>query len=291
MRPDKIFKTLYSLNPGRIKSGLDGTVAFSNRNGNPENSFSSVHIAGTNGKGSTALMIYRALRASGIKAGIYTSPHVFDFRERAEYNGENIELAFIEDFCSEHLGYAFESGLTFFEFTTIMCFCWFRTKKAEVVVCETGMGGRWDSTNILTPLISVITRVSFDHTEFLGNSLEKIASEKAGIIKKGIPVIAADSNPPEVLEIFRKRARLLGSDFKTAGNGSFRSPEYTPTSVSAFFKAPEYFRGCISVGAAGSHQLVNLACALFSLDFLRTEDYSLNKEEILKEFKKRAVPF
>lgn len=174
--------------------------------GNPQDKFPSVHIAGTNGKGSTASFITSVLMESGLRVGLYTSPHLTDFRERITVNGEMVSKDFVVDFMAQYKDDFSGIGLSFFEMTVGMAFAWFATQKVDVAVVEVGMGGRLDSTNVIHPILSVITNIGFDHTFFLGDTLEKIAGEKAGIIKEKTPVVIGRTHP-ETKPVFLTRAK------------------------------------------------------------------------------------
>ncbi|MDE6264553.1 MAG: bifunctional folylpolyglutamate synthase/dihydrofolate synthase [Paramuribaculum sp.] len=188
------------------KPGLDTSRALASSFGNPQDSYPTIHIAGTNGKGSTAHTIAAILQSSGYKVGLYTSPHLVDFRERMRVNGEPITEAEVVDFVNRFI--ALDSSLrpSFFELTMVMAFEFFANRKVDVAVIETGLGGRLDSTNIIKPILSIITNISFDHTQFLGDTLEKIASEKAGIIKTGIPVVIGEATGG-VRDVFEDTAK------------------------------------------------------------------------------------
>jgi dihydrofolate synthase/folylpolyglutamate synthase len=161
----------------------------------PEKKFKSVHIAGTNGKGSVACMLASVLIEAGYKVGLYTSPHLKDFTERIKVNNKPVRKKFIMGFINRHKDFLEEHGLSFFEMTVAMAYEYFFRNNVDIAIIETGMGGRLDSTNVITPVLSVITNIQKDHTEFLGETLEEIALEKAGIIKPGVPVILGDDNP------------------------------------------------------------------------------------------------
>jgi dihydrofolate synthase / folylpolyglutamate synthase len=175
-----------------IKKGLDNTIALCAALGNPQQQFKSIHIAGTNGKGSTSHMLAAILQQAGYKTGLYTSPHLKDFRERIKVNGAMVPENFIIDFVAKHQALTEQLQPSFFELTVAMAFDFFASKKVDIAVIETGLGGRLDSTNIITPVVSVITNIGYDHMNLLGDTLEKIASEKAGIIKPGIPAVIGE---------------------------------------------------------------------------------------------------
>ncbi|MFI3299397.1 MAG: folylpolyglutamate synthase/dihydrofolate synthase family protein [Rikenellaceae bacterium] len=193
------------------KAGLDTTIALDNHFGNPHKSYKTVHVAGTNGKGSTSQMIYEALRAEGYSVGLYTSPHLVDFRERMVVDGAMIPKESVVRFVESIEGLVAELRPSFFELTVAMAFWWFRQMGVDYAVVEVGMGGRLDSTNIITPQVSVITNISFDHTQFLGDTLQKIAAEKAGIIKAGVPVVIGESLD-EYNDVFRAKADEMGAE-------------------------------------------------------------------------------
>lgn len=187
------------------KPGLDTSIALDNAFGNPHLRFPSIHIAGTNGKGSTAHTISAILQSAGYKVGLYTSPHLVDFRERIRVNGEMISHNAVIDFVNRYQSLNLDCQPSFFELTMTMAFEHFANEKVDIAVIETGLGGRLDSTNIITPILSIITNISFDHTAFLGDTLAAIASEKAGIIKRQIPIIIGEAND-ETKPIFNQKA-------------------------------------------------------------------------------------
>lgn len=192
------------------KPGLDNTLELDYLYGHPHRRFKSIHIGGTNGKGSTSHLIAAALQANGYKTGLYTSPHLVDFRERMRINGEMIPEKEVVEFIESWRKTDTRLRPSFFELTMMMAFNWFAKEEVDYTVIEVGMGGRLDSTNIITPLLSVITNISFDHTQFLGDTLEKIAGEKAGIIKEGIPCVIGEAEGG-VKEVFTQKARDEGS--------------------------------------------------------------------------------
>ena len=188
------------------KPGLDKMLAFAEMLGQPHSSFPSIHIAGTNGKGSTSHMIASVLQEKGYSVGLYTSPHLVRFTERIRINGVEVEDQFVIDFVRQHQRYFLTEQLSFFEITVGMAFAYFAEKEVDYAVIEVGLGGRLDATNIVNPLLSVITNIGLDHTEFLGTSLAEIAAEKGGIIKTGIPVVIG-KNQAETKAIFEELAK------------------------------------------------------------------------------------
>ena len=192
------------------KEGLSNTLALDEHFGHPHQAFATIHVAGTNGKGSVSHSLAAILQASGYKVGLYTSPHLVDFRERIRINGEPISEAYVVDFVEKERSF-FEPLLpSFFEVTTALAFKYFRDEQIDIAVVEVGLGGRLDCTNIIRPLVSIITNISFDHTQFLGNTLAKIAAEKAGIIKAGVPVVIGEAND-ETRTVFEAKAREMGA--------------------------------------------------------------------------------
>ena len=177
------------------KPGLERITAFCRHIGNPQRNFFTIHVAGTNGKGSVSHIIASVLQQAGYRTGLFTSPHLQDFRERIRVDGEMIPKQKVVNFVDKHHGKMVELELSFFEMTAALAFDYFAQSDVEVAVIETGLGGRLDATNIIVPLVSVITNVGLDHTALLGDTLPKIAAEKAGIIKKSIPVVIGESDP------------------------------------------------------------------------------------------------
>ena len=190
------------------KNDLTNTLLLMNVLHHPENKFKSIHVAGTNGKGSTSSMLASILHEAGYKVGLYTSPHLKDFRERIRVNGEMISEEFVVDFITSNKVFFEENQLSFFEMTVGLAFDYFAKEEVDVAVIEVGMGGRLDSTNVITPLVSVITNIGLDHTQFLGDTLAKIATEKAGIIKSNIPVVIGEfvSETKPVFESIAKKS-------------------------------------------------------------------------------------
>jgi dihydrofolate synthase/folylpolyglutamate synthase len=187
------------------KADLQNTITLAKHLGHPERDFKSIHVGGTNGKGSTSHMLASVLMEAGYKVGLYTSPHLKDFRERIRINGKMIDKSYVTDFILTNKSFFESHQLSFFEMTVGMAFSYFRDQQVDIAVIEVGLGGRLDSTNIITPLVSVITNIGYDHMQFLGDTLEKIATEKAGIIKPGIPVVIGESLK-ETKPVFKSKA-------------------------------------------------------------------------------------
>ena len=192
------------------KEGLATTIELDNHLGNPHRKFRTIHVAGTNGKGSTSHTLAAILQECGYKVGLYTSPHLVDFRERIKVNGKVASKEYVIDFVKEHREFFESLCPSFFELTTAMAFNYFAQQQVDIAVIEVGLGGRLDCTNIITPELSIITNISFDHTQFLGSTLADIAGEKAGIIKPGIPVVIGETTP-ETKEVFSAKAESVGA--------------------------------------------------------------------------------
>ncbi len=187
------------------KEGLGTTIALDEHFGHPHTHYRTIHVAGTNGKGSCSHSLAAILQSEGYKVGLYTSPHLVDFRERIRVNGQCISENFVIDFVEHERAFFEPLHPSFFELTTAMAFKYFADQAVDIAVIEVGLGGRLDCTNIITPILSVITNISFDHTQFLGHTLALIAGEKAGIIKKGIPVVIGENNS-KTRPVFEKKA-------------------------------------------------------------------------------------
>ncbi|MEO8855081.1 MAG: folylpolyglutamate synthase/dihydrofolate synthase family protein [Ginsengibacter sp.] len=192
------------------KADLKNTLALCSYLDNPQNKINTIHVAGTNGKGSVSHMLAAVFQENGYKTGLYTSPHLKDFRERIKINGKMISESFLIDFVQRTKGISEEIQPSFFELTFVMALEYFATEKTEVAIIETGLGGRLDSTNVITPLLSVITNISYDHKEILGDTLAKIAFEKAGIIKPNIPAVIGET-VPETKLVFIDKAKETNS--------------------------------------------------------------------------------
>lgn len=212
------------MGPGAYKPGLDTSRRLDNMAGNPHRTYRTIHVAGTNGKGSTAHTLAAILQSAGYRTGLYTSPHIYDFRERIRVDGEMIEESAVVDFVErwvEARGKYPDLSPSFFELTSTMAFEYFARKNVDIAVIETGLGGRLDSTNIITPILSIITNISLDHTSLLGDTPQQIAAEKAGIIKPGVPVVIGERDKATE-EVFTSTAARNGSRilFATPLDGS-----------------------------------------------------------------------
>jgi dihydrofolate synthase/folylpolyglutamate synthase len=257
------------------KPGLDNTIRLMNALGNPHKHFKSIHIAGTNGKGSVSHMLAATLQSAGYKTALYTSPHLVHFGERIRINGQMIDEQYVIDFV-EHHKELFESiQPSFFELTMAMAFCYFADSKVDVAVIEVGLGGRLDSTNIILPDLCVITNISFDHVGFLGDTLEKIAFEKAGIIKPGVPVVIGESLP-ETKPVFVGKARQEGAPIRFAEDSPVEFCEYRAGKMLVQSANKEIY--CAEL--AGNYQLKNLASVLAAVDELRSIGYGISTKAL-----------
>ena len=215
-----------------LNAKLDNIRAFAAVLGNPQTQFKSLHIAGTNGKGSSSSMLASVLQEAGYKVGLYTSPHLRDFRERVKIDGKEVPEAFVVDFIAKHKGFLEQQALSFFEMTVGLAFAYFAEEQVDIAVIEVGLGGRFDSTNIITPEVSLITNISFDHTDILGDTLAKIAYEKAGIIKPHTPVVISEYEA-ETAPVFEAKAKeveapitfanTITTDLKTDLQGNYQA--------------------------------------------------------------------
>lgn len=211
------------------KEGLENTLALDEHFGHPHREYRSIHVGGTNGKGSCSHTLAAILQSAGYRVGLYTSPHLLDFRERIRINGEPIAEFYVIRFVEKHRDFFEPLYPSFFELTTAMAFRYFADQKVDVAIIEVGLGGRLDCTNILQPDLSIITNIGFDHMQFLGDTLEKIAGEKAGIIKKGVPVLIGDTTE-ETKPVFLRKAEEVGAPI-VFGEDEFKITKITPISL------------------------------------------------------------
>jgi dihydrofolate synthase / folylpolyglutamate synthase len=261
------------------KANLDNTHALDQMFGAQHSTFKSIHVAGTNGKGSVSHMLASILQCAGYKVGLYTSPHLKDFRERIRINGQMITEDAVVAFMEKYLECNKEFNLnpSFFELTVAMAFDYFSTEQIDVAVVEVGLGGRLDSTNIITPQVSVITNISFDHTNLLGNTLEKIAFEKAGIIKPGIPVVVGETTP-ETKPVFHAKANECGSEIVFAET-EVDVLKTKPTAYNAKLGNTVELNNIV-LGLKGNYQQKNLATVMASILALRKKGFHLTEAAI-----------
>lgn len=264
--------------PAAYKADLSNTIALCEALGNPERKFKSIHIAGTNGKGSSSHMLAAILQSAGYKTGLYTSPHLKEFTERIRINGREVEKSFVVDFVDRIKPVMERIAPSFFEMTVGMAFDYFVRQQVDVAVIEVGLGGRLDSTNVITPDLSLITNISWDHMALLGDTLPRIAFEKAGIIKKGVPVIISERQE-EVEHVFTQRAAQLNSDIVFAkdivqlhpGDGGY----------DVYQQGSLWLEGLVP-GLKGNYQQRNLPGVLTSALVLRELGYEIPDAAVMR---------
>ena len=245
------------------KADIQPTVDMMAALGNPEKRFRSIHVAGTNGKGSVSHFLASILQEAGYKVGLDTSPHLVDFRERIRINGDMIPEQAVTDFVESHRLMFNDLGLSFFEMTVGLAFDYFAREKVDIAVVEVGMGGRLDSTNVITPLLSIITNIGLDHTQFLGDTLEKIAGEKAGIIKDGVPVVIGETQP-ETTPVFLAAAAANHAPI------TFADQHYVVDDISRYTEE-----------LTGEYQKHNIATVLEAVEVLKkTSDFSIQTSDL-----------
>ena len=253
------------------KPGLENTLRLMAHVGNPHEKLRAVHVAGTNGKGSTSHLIAAVLQAAGLKVGLFTSPHLISLTERIRINGVPIPEAEVAAFVEQNRAFLDETQPSFFETMTAMAFAYFVREEVDVAVVEVGLGGRLDSTNVLTPILSVITNIGFDHTEFLGNTLSKIAREKAGIMKPGVPCVIGESHP-QTMNVFLERAQecgILGDGLETTDCRIWFADQCGYLRSRRLREAPES-------ELKGNYQEHNLQTAYVALQVLRRPTHGLS---------------
>lgn len=266
-----------------LKTGLGNITKLCEALENPQNKFKSIHIAGTNGKGSSSNMLAAILQQNGYKTGLYTSPHLFDFGERIRVNGQMINRNFVIEFTEKTRSICDAIEPSFFELTVAMAFEYFAQQKVDVAVIETGLGGRLDSTNIITPVLSIITNIGFDHMQILGNTLTEIAAEKAGIIKKDIPVVIGDCNS-ETKKVFEKKAREMDAEIIIA------QEQFNATGISSNEKGLQcsiinlQTKKTITLisDLSGYYQAQNISTVLAAVECLRKQHFNISNEKLLE---------
>ena len=263
------------------KEGLENTLKLDEYFGYPHRTFKTIHVAGTNGKGSCSHTLAAILQSAGYKVGLYTSPHLVDFRERIRVNGEVISKEYVIDFVEQHRSFFEPLHPSFFELTTAMAFNWFAMQKVDVAVIEVGLGGRLDCTNIISPDLCVITNISFDHIQFLGDTLAKIASEKAGIIKPKIPVVIGEIHP-ETESVFINKSDLESAPIHFAQReSSVQKAIFTPEG-GITYHTTEY---PLLKGQLGGYcQVKNTQTILTAVRILQEKGYHIEKEHVYKGF-------
>jgi dihydrofolate synthase/folylpolyglutamate synthase len=286
---DYLYKQLpmfHRIGAAAYKADLNNTLAICKLLGNPENKFKSIHVAGTNGKGSSSHMLAAIFQQAGYKTGLYTSPHLKDFRERIKINGKEIPKKNITSFVKKHQKYFEKIQPSFFEWTVGLAFDYFANEKVDIAIIEVGLGGRLDSTNVITPLVSLITNISYDHTALLGNTLSKIAGEKAGIIKKSVPVVISQTQKG-IRSVFIEKAKKVKSKISFADkdfehDDEFYFPEKNLTSHSFIHKNKTL---TYLSDLPGTYQKYNIGGVLAVLEIAGTK-FKIKEKHIAKGLKK-----
>lgn len=263
------------------KPGLSNTYTLMSMLDNPHNRIRTIHIAGTNGKGSVSSMLASVLQEAGYKTGLYTSPHLFDFRERIRIQGRLIPKDYVINFIKTYKDKILSISPSFFEITFAMAVKWFEDEKVDISVIETGMGGRLDSTNVINPVLSIITNISFDHMQFLGDTLEKIASEKAGIIKRKVPVVIGRTQN-QIKHVFLEKAKKENSKIYFADQNlkfCFITQNYHHLQGYVLRKNKLYLK-TLFVPLIGSYQQENVLTVVESVRILKKMNFKLKKHHI-----------
>ena len=264
------------------KPGLDTSIALDNYLGNPHKAYKTIHVAGTNGKGSVSHLLAAILRQAGYKVGLFTSPHLIDFRERIRVNGKMIPQEYVVDFVERHRTTFEPLHPSFFELTSTMAFDYFRAEKVDFAVIEVGMGGRLDSTNIITPILSIITNISLDHTQFLGDTVEKIAFEKAGIIKPNVPALVGEVYTHSVAKVFSEAAVKNKTLVYFASEEDLLGESYLMDTGEWYLDSVEY--GQLFGELGGVVQVRNAKTVLAALNLLESTGVNISQEAVREGF-------
>ncbi len=263
------------------KEGLDNTLALDEHFNHPHRKFRTIHVAGTNGKGSCSHTLAAILQSAGYKTGLYTSPHLVDFRERIRVNGTPVSQEFVVDFVEKHRAFFEPLHPSFFELATAMAFDYFAEQEVDVAVIEVGLGGRLDCTNIIHPDLCVITNISFDHIQFLGDTLAKIAGEKAGIIKTGVPAVIGETTP-ETRPVFQAKAEAVNAPIIFAEDEQ-RLKGYTRTADGLYaYQTPDF--ADLKGELGGLCQLKNTNTLLSAIHQLRAAGYRIQDDHVREGF-------
>ena len=260
------------------KEGMENSFLIDEHLNHPHTQYKTIHVGGTNGKGSTSHLLASILQEAGYKTGLYTSPHLLDFRERIKVNGEMIDKAFVVDFMAHNQTFFESIQPSFFELTTGMAFAWFAEQQVDVAIIEVGLGGRLDCTNVITPVLSIITNISFDHTNLLGNTLQAIAKEKAGIIKPGVPIIIGEADGEvdfffkslNSLMVFpQEQNPILSAKLLPSGYWEFETLNYPG----------------LTDELGGYAQEKNAATVLCAIDLLKNNIFSIHSDAVYRGFR------
>ena len=276
-----------NIGAGAYKEGLGNTELLDKHFQHPHRQYATIHVAGTNGKGSVSHTLASILQSQGMKVGLYTSPHLTDFRERIRVNGEMIPQARVVSFVEQERTFFEPLHPSFFELTTALALQYFAEENVDIAVIEVGLGGRMDCTNIIQPLVSIITNISFDHIQFLGNTLEKIASEKAGVIKPGIPAIVGEWGKESVAEVFMNKAEEAGTSLVFADREN-EIVDFTLTPGQGYTYHTATF-GTIHGELEGLCQEKNTATILEAIKALRRKGIHISNQAVQDGFAKVSI--
>ena len=270
-----------------MKKDLKNIIALCKHLNNPQDTFPTIHIAGTNGKGSTTHILAAILQETGKKVGIYTSPHYKDFRERIKIGNKLASKSFIVDFVKKNKKILEKIQPSFFEISVAMAFDYFAKEKVDIAIIETGLGGRLDSTNIITPILSIITNISMEHQAYLGNTLKEIAGEKAGIIKKNVPVVISEDNPTTA-PVFIKKAKEMNAPIHFSKDSYSVIPTVDAFTHSIFniYKNKRLYMRDIESDVAGQFQAENIRGVIQAVYILNELGYDISDEQTLSALKK-----
>ncbi len=286
---DYLFSQLpmyHRIGAAAYKADLKNTIALCGLLGHPEGNFKSIHIAGTNGKGSTSHMLAAILQSAGYKTGLYSSPHLKDFRERIKINGVMIPDQEVVSFVEKHKSAFAKIELSFFEWTVGLCFDYFAREKVDIAVIETGLGGRLDSTNVIIPEVSVITNISYDHMNLLGNTLEQIAMEKAGIIKHGIPVVIGEENELTRQVFIQRAEELKSSIYFPSRNSTVEIVDQNAGNQTLDIEMSHDIRlKNLELDLTGNYQIMNVVGVLETVFILQKQGWKISTENIYSGLK------
>jgi len=286
---DYLFSRLpmfHRIGAAAYKADLKNTLLLCELLGHPEKKFNSIHVAGTNGKGSTSHMLAAIFQRAGYKTGLYTSPHLVDFRERIRINGKMIGHEEVISFVEKYKNDFEKIDLSFFEWTVGLCFDFFAKEKVDIAIIETGLGGRLDSTNVILPELSLVTNISLDHTNLLGKTVQEIATEKAGIIKEHVPVIIGEFNE-STNHVFVQKAKEMGSDIYFASeNTNVVSVNETPSfqSLDVTIEGVEEYKN-LELDLTGIYQAKNIPGVLMAVWLMQTQGWKISKSNVYEALK------
>jgi len=270
------------------KSGLENAIKLDNYFQHPHKKYNTIHVAGTNGKGSVCHMLAAVLQQAGYRVGLHTSPHMLDFRERIKVNGQPCSRIYVTDFLKKHKEIIEKVQPSFFEISVFMVFEYFALKKVDVAIIEVGLGGRLDTTNVINPVLSVITSISKDHTDILGDSLDKIAAEKAGIIKTSVPVVIGETHP-ETEPVFSSTAKEKQAEIFFADQ--HYQIDYSLFSTDGFQvfnvrKGGQMYLPNLKIELLGTYQRKNVITLIQAIDILRDKGFAIAEIDIYHSLKK-----